>query len=74
MSKLPQVALEKLEELPEKRQDEIARAVLDVVDSEDDRYQLSDDQVAEIERRVRAKSPKTFTAKRVERQVLRRRA
>ena len=52
MTKLLQDAIEKLKELPEERQDELAQALIEVAESDMHPYRLTDEQVAEIERRI----------------------
>ena len=51
MTKLVQEAIEVLKEMPEKRQETVARAIINY-GPEDDDLQLTDEQVAEIERRM----------------------
>jgi hypothetical protein len=52
MSKLIDEAVRVLHELPEEAQEAAARAILDYQASYDDDVQLSDEQVAEVERRI----------------------
>ena len=61
MTKLLQDAIEKLKELPEERQDELARMLIDVAADDLHPYRLTDEQVAEVERRRNVKNPKTLT-------------
>ena len=61
MTKLLQVAIEKLKELPEERQDELAQALIEVAQSDLHPYRLTDEQVAEVQRRRNVKNPKTLT-------------
>jgi hypothetical protein len=51
MTKLVQEAIEVLKEMPEERQEAAARAIINY-GTEDDDLQLTDEQVAEIERRI----------------------
>jgi len=51
MTNLVREAIEVLREMPEDRQETVARAIINYA-ADDDAVQLSDDQVAEIERRV----------------------
>ena len=51
MIKLVQEAIEVLKEMPEDRQETAARAIINY-GTDDDELQLTDEQVAEIERRV----------------------
>jgi hypothetical protein len=51
MTNLIWEAIEVLKDMPEDRQEAVARAIINYA-SDDDAVQLSDDQVAEIERRV----------------------
>jgi hypothetical protein len=51
MTKLLQDAIEVLKEMPEERQETAARAIINY-GAEDDDLQLTDEQVAEIERRM----------------------
>ena len=50
MTKLLQDAIERLKELPDNRQDQLARALIDVAEGES-RYHLTDEQVEEVQRR-----------------------
>ena len=59
MHKLVDEAVELLRTLPEEQQKSVARAILDYGASYDDDYQLSDEQVAEVERRI-ANPNRTF--------------
>ena len=61
MTKLLQNAIEKLKELPEERQDELAQALIEVAESDLHPYRLTDEQVAEVKRRRNVKNPKTLT-------------
>ena len=51
MTKSLQDAIEKLKELPEERQDELAEALIAVTEGDLPRYHLTDEQVAEVRRR-----------------------
>ena len=51
MTKLLQDAIEKLKELPESRQDQLARALMEVADGDQSEYHLTDEQVEEVRRR-----------------------
>lgn len=51
MTKLLQDAIERLKELPEKRQNELAAALIEVAESDHHLHQLTDEQVAEVRRR-----------------------
>ena len=59
MKKLEQ-AWRALQELPESEQDIAAAAILDFA-SQDRTQELSDEQVAEVRRRMAKKNPKTLT-------------
>jgi hypothetical protein len=59
MTKLLQDAIERLKELPEKRQDEVAAALIEVADAEQNEYHLTDEQV-EMVRRRRASPNRKF--------------
>jgi len=56
MSKLLEKSIEKLRELPSDRQDDAAELLLSMVLHEPDSIRLSDDQVAEVERRLKEPS------------------
>jgi hypothetical protein len=58
MTKLLQDAIERLKELPENRQDQLARALIEVAEAESE-YQLTDEQLEEVRRR-RAKPDRKF--------------
>jgi hypothetical protein len=51
MTKLLQDAIERIKELPDSRQDQLARALIDVAEHDESAYQLTDEQVEEIRRR-----------------------
>jgi hypothetical protein len=51
MTKLLADAIERLKELPQERQDQLAAALLEVADGDQDDYRLSDEQIAEVRRR-----------------------
>jgi phage-related protein len=51
MTKLLQDAIEKLKELPESRQNELAVALIEVAEGDQGDYRLTDEQVAEVRRR-----------------------
>lgn len=53
MTKRLEQAIEKLRELPAERQDDAAELLLSILEHEPDSIQLSDDQVAEVEHRLR---------------------
>jgi hypothetical protein len=61
MTKLLQDTIEKLKELPDERQDELAHALIAVAESDLHPYRLTDEQVDEVERRRNRKNPKTLT-------------
>lgn len=61
MTKLLEDAIERLKELPKKRQDQLAAALIEVADNDDDGYRLSDEQVAEVRRR-RANPDRNFVS------------
>ena len=48
MTKLLQSAIEKLKELPESRQNELAVALIEVAEGDQVDYRLTDEQVAEV--------------------------
>ena len=50
MTKLLQDAIEKLKELPENRQDQLARALIEAA-KEESEYHLTDEQLDEVRRR-----------------------
>ncbi len=52
MTKAMKQAIEVLRGLPEERQATVAHAILDYASSYDDHFELSDEQAAEIERRM----------------------
>jgi 4-aminobutyrate aminotransferase-like enzyme len=51
MTKLLQDAIERLKELPESRQNELAAALIDVAEGDQGDYHLTDEQVEEVRRR-----------------------
>ena len=51
MTKLLQDAIEKLKDLPESRQNELAVALIEVAEGDQGDYRLTDEQVAEVRRR-----------------------
>ena len=62
MSQLLDQALERLRELPETNQDLAAVELMSIVNQFDrPQIQLSDEQVAEVDRRLAIKNPKTLT-------------
>ena len=61
MTKSLQEAIEKLKELPEERQDELAEALTAVAEEDLHRYHLTDEQVAEVRRR-RANPDRKFVS------------
>lgn len=62
MSQLLDQALERLRELPETDQDLAAVELMSIVNQFDrPQIQLSDEQVAEVDRRLARKSPRTLT-------------
>ena len=71
MTKLLQMVFERLAELPENRQDEVARELNRLMGDDEDEYHLSDAQAAEVERRVSEKKPATVSARRAETQLRR---
>jgi hypothetical protein len=71
MTKLLQHAIEKLKELPEERQDELAEALMAVTESDLHPYRLTDEQVAEVRRR-RANPDRKFVSLAEARKRLRR--
>ena len=60
MTKLLQDAIERLKELPENRQDQLARALIEVTEGESG-YHLTDEQVEEVRRR-RANPDRKFVS------------
>jgi hypothetical protein len=74
MTKLLQMVFEKLGELPENRQDEVARELYRVMGDDEDEYHLTDAQAAEVERRVSEKKPASMSARRAEGHLRRMRA
>ena len=61
MTKLLQDAIEKLKDLPEGRQDQLARALIEVADGDQSEYHLTDEQIEEVRRR-RAKPNRKFVS------------
>ena len=62
MTQLLDQALERLRELPETNQDLAAVELMSIVDQFDrPQIQLSNEQVAEVDRRLAKKNPKTLT-------------
>ena len=62
MTQLLDQALERLRELPETNQDLAAVELMSIVNQFDrPQIQLSDEQVAEVDRRLARKNPKTLT-------------
>ena len=62
MTQLLEQALERLRELPQSDQDRAAVELINFVNHIDTaQIQLSDDQVAEVERRLAKKNPRTLT-------------
>jgi 4-aminobutyrate aminotransferase-like enzyme len=51
MTKLLQDAIERLKDLPERRQDELAVALIEVTEGDQGDYHLTDEQVEEVRRR-----------------------
>ena len=51
MTKLLHDAIERLRELPEKRQNQLAVALIEVADADQNEYHLTDEQVKEVGRR-----------------------
>ena len=60
MTKLLQDAIEKLKELPENRQDQLARALIEATEGESE-YHLTDEQLEEVRRR-RANPDRKFVS------------
>ena len=60
MTKLLQNAIERLKELPENRQDQLARALIEVAEGEGE-YHLTDEQLEEVRRR-RANPDRKFVS------------
>ena len=60
MTKLLQDAIERLKDLPENRQDQLARALIEVAEGES-QYHLTDEQLEEVRRR-RANSHRKFVS------------
>jgi hypothetical protein len=54
MTKLLNEVFETLSAMPHDRQDEVARMLLDLVEQDQSRLRLSDDQRAEVEKRLKA--------------------
>jgi len=61
MTKSLQYAIEKLKELPEERQDELAEGLMAVVEGDLHQYHLTDEQLAEVRRR-RANPDRKFVS------------
>ena len=61
MTKLLQDAIERLKELPESRQNELAVALIEVAEGDQGDYHLTDEQVEEVRRR-RANSNRKFVS------------
>ena len=61
MTKSLQYAIEKLKELPEERQDELAEGLIAVVEGDLRGYHLTDEQLAEVRRR-RANPDRKFVS------------
>jgi hypothetical protein len=59
MTKLLADAIERLKELSEERQDQLAAALIDVADGDENDYHLTDEQIAEVRRR-RSKPNRKF--------------
>ena len=70
MTKLLEDAIERLKELPKKRQDQLAAALIEVADSDQHAYHLTDDQIAEVRQR-RTNPKRTFVSLANARQRLR---
>jgi hypothetical protein len=51
MTKLLEDAIERLKELPKKRQNQLAVALIEVADADQNEYHLTDEQVEEVRRR-----------------------
>jgi hypothetical protein len=51
MTKLLQDAIERLKELPESRQNEVAAALMELAEGGESEYRLTDEQVEEVRRR-----------------------
>lgn len=51
MTKLLQDAIDLIRELPNDRQDQLARALIEVAEHDQDGYHLTDEQVEEVRRR-----------------------
>ena len=51
MTKLLQDAIERLKELPESRQNQLAAALIEVAEGDQGNYHLTDEQVEEVRRR-----------------------
>ncbi len=65
MSKRLKQLIERIENWPEDRQEEATRILLAMEDGASDRYQLSDEQVAEVKRRLADPNPKFLTLEEV---------
>ena len=74
MTKLLQMVFERLAELPENRQDEVARELYRVMGDDEDEYHLTEEQAAEVARRVSEKKPTRMSVRRAEAQLRRMRA
>ena len=61
MTKLLQDAIELLKDLPESRQDQLARALIEVAEDDQTEYHLTDEQVEEVRRR-RANPDRKFVS------------
>jgi predicted component of type VI protein secretion system len=62
MTKLLQEAIEKVRELPEREQDQAAQALLGFAESHRANWQLTEEQAAEVRRRLENPSKKTIPA------------
>ncbi|MCC6984299.1 MAG: hypothetical protein IT535_13595 [Bauldia sp.] len=61
MTKLFEVAIARVRGLPDSEQDRAAELLMTFADAEDSACQLSDEQAAEVDRRMAEKNPKTLT-------------
>jgi len=61
MTKLLEQAIAKVRELPEDEQNRAAEFLLDFASPDDQRYHLTDEQLAEVRRRRAVKNPQTIT-------------
>ena len=68
MTNLVREAIEVLKDMPEDRQETVARAIINYA-ADDDAVQLSDDQIVEIERRVASPNRKFITLQELDKRL-----